>query len=278
MSEEELIATSLLVVSVKCGAVLIGAFDGDTLAGFVYSFPGERHRIRMHWSHMLGVRAGLRGAGVGQRLKLLQRDRVLGHGIELVEWTFDPLQPMNAHFNFTKLGVVASEYLENAYGETNSPLHGTAPTDRFVAQWWLRSDTVERLAWAFEHGHPFDPAPAEAPGTSDAPLLNPPRYEDGWWHCDEPAAGVPAGSVQLRIAVPPRFADMLGQAPALALRWRLTTRHLFQQAFAAGFQARAARAFSTTDANAALSCTARSASTRRSRPISALRSPAISLL
>ena len=33
--------------------------------------------------------------------------------IDLVEWTYDPLQAVNAHFNFARLGVVVEEYEEN---------------------------------------------------------------------------------------------------------------------------------------------------------------------
>ena len=65
-------------------------------------------------------------------------------GIDLIEWTYDPLQALNAHLNFAKLGVVVEEYEENIYGESSSPLHRGTPTDRFVAEWRLREPHVER--------------------------------------------------------------------------------------------------------------------------------------
>ena len=51
---------------------------------------------------------GLRGGadGAGQALKLLQRERALAMDLDLIEWTYDPMQAMNAHLNFAKLGVV----------------------------------------------------------------------------------------------------------------------------------------------------------------------------
>ena len=61
-----------------------------------------------------------------------------------IEWTYDPLQALNAHLNFTKLGVVVEEYEENIYGESSSPLHSGSPTDRFVAEWRLNAPHVER--------------------------------------------------------------------------------------------------------------------------------------
>ncbi len=98
----------------------------------------------MQWSHMLGVAPTARDSGLGTRLKLAQRDAAIAMDLELIEWTFDPLQALNAHFNFAKLGVVAQEYEENAYGESSSPLHRGAPTDRFVAEWRITAAHVER--------------------------------------------------------------------------------------------------------------------------------------
>ena len=57
------------------------------------------------WSHMLGVADDYRNAGLGRRLKLAQRLRALDLGCDLMEWTFDPLQAINAHLNFARLGV-----------------------------------------------------------------------------------------------------------------------------------------------------------------------------
>ena len=94
---------------------------------------------------MAGVVDEYRSAGLGRTLKLLQRDRTLAMGLDLIEWTYDPLQAMNAHLNFAKLGVVAEEYAENIYGTSSSPLHQGNPTDRFVAEWWIR-DAARRAA------------------------------------------------------------------------------------------------------------------------------------
>ena len=73
--------------------------------------------------------------GLGYRLKLEQRARALARGYELIEWTFDPMQAMNAHFNFAKLGGVVEEYAVNFYGESTSALHRGTPTDRIVLSW-----------------------------------------------------------------------------------------------------------------------------------------------
>ena len=126
-----------LVAAKEAGGVLIGAFDGDTLVGFVYGFPSFEHGKAAHHSHMLAVKPAYRNLDLGRRLKLAQRDRVKAQGIELISWTFDPLQSLNAHFNFNKLGVIADRYLPDFYGEdAASFLHQTG-TDRLWVSWFI---------------------------------------------------------------------------------------------------------------------------------------------
>jgi len=74
-----------------------------------------------------GVLPAWRNAGIGRRLKLRQREEALERGIELIEWTFDPLELKNAFFNLERLGAVVRQYSENQYGVTDSPLHGGLP-------------------------------------------------------------------------------------------------------------------------------------------------------
>jgi predicted GNAT superfamily acetyltransferase len=140
---DDVVPVSILAVSVHSGGILIGAFDGDRMVGFVYSLPGIKDGKATQWSHMAGVVDSHRSAGVGYQLKLLQRERALSAGLDLVQWTYDPLQALNAHLNFSKLGVVVAEYAENIYGLSTSPLHAGLPTDRFVADWWIRRPHVD---------------------------------------------------------------------------------------------------------------------------------------
>ena len=85
-----------------------------------------------------------RNTGVGRHLKLEQRLWALNRDVELIEWTFDPLQIKNAFFNIERLGVIVRRYVHNQYG-TSSRLHGGLPTDRFVPEWWIRSPRVEAM-------------------------------------------------------------------------------------------------------------------------------------
>ncbi len=94
---------------------------------------------------MLAVRKDYRNAGLGRRMKLMQREDALARGIELIEWTFDPLEIKNAYLNIEKLGAIARRYNINQYGITTSPLQGGLPSDRLIAEWWLKSQRVETL-------------------------------------------------------------------------------------------------------------------------------------
>jgi predicted GNAT superfamily acetyltransferase len=94
---------------------------------------------------MLAVREEYRNGGLGRRMKLFQREDALRRGFELIEWTFDPLEIKNAYLNIEKLGAIARRYQVNQYGITSSPLQGGLPSDRLVAEWWLKSTRVESL-------------------------------------------------------------------------------------------------------------------------------------
>ena len=204
---DEVVPVPILTVSVKRGGILIGAFDDERMIGFVYSLPGIRKGRPTQWSHMLGVVEDYRADGIGHRLKLMQRDRALAMGLDLIEWTFDPMQALNAHLNFAKLGVVVEEYEENVYGESTSPLHKGNPTDRFIAEWWIR-----------------EPRPPN--DWSEAPTLN-----------HGTAVTLDRRDARVVVEIPTGFTEMLLAAPDLALEWRMATRELFTVYFSRGYRA-----------------------------------------
>jgi predicted GNAT superfamily acetyltransferase len=245
----DLVPVPIMAVTVKRGAVMIGAYDGDRLAGFVYSFPAlrrEDHHNRegakargredlgmevprpSHWSHMLGVHPDFRGAGLGRELKLAQRQRVLALGLDLIEWTYDPLQALNAHLNIVTLGAVVEEYEENVYGESASPLHGGLPTDRFVCQWWIRRPHVERRL------RRVGEIAVVSHEVAAAPVANETVVDGGWLDCRR----ADLGRTEPRIAVdiPVDFTGMLAADLARARRWRFHVREIFTRYFRAGYR------------------------------------------
>lgn len=156
-TDAELVPLRMFVVADKVGGQVMGAFEGNTMVGFALSVPGTRSgHIYLH-SHMLAVRKDHRNSGLGRQLKMVQREEALARGIELIEWTFDPLEIKNAHLNIERLGAIARRYHVNQYGVTSSPLQGGLPSDRLVAEWWLKSKRVESILHSTpkpRHGKP----------------------------------------------------------------------------------------------------------------------------
>ena len=227
---EDVVPPPVLIVSIKRGGILLGAFDeAGQMQGFVYSIPAIKHGRLTQWSHMLGVVPAARDAGLGATLKLAQRDAALAMGIDLIEWTYDPLQAMNAHLNFAKLGVVVEEYEENIYGESSSVLHRGTPTDRFVAEWLLRAPHVERRIGAIGKPTVRDTSVTAAPVVNPSPLA-------GEWLSPGPA-DLSMSDRRVLVEIPVGFAEMQQRDPGRALEWRLATRAIFQAYFGRGYRA-----------------------------------------
>jgi chorismate synthase len=190
-----------LIAAKAAGGVLLGAFDGQVLVGFVYGFVAEEDGEMAHHSHMLAVKHAYRNFNLGYKLKLAQREEVLAQGINLITWTFDPLQSLNAYFNFTKLGVISDRYVINFYGEeAASFLHQTG-TDRFWVKWLLTSDRVVQR-------------------------LNSPKQ----------VLENPAGKILIEI--PGNINALVKENPEAALEWRQRTRKAFTDAIEAGYVVR----------------------------------------
>src|SRR5262249_51254977 len=170
-----------------------------------------------------------RSAGVGRELKLLQRERALTMGLDLIEWTYDPMQAMNAHLNFAKLGVVVEEYEENVYGESASPLHRGNPTDRFVAEWRVREPHVARRIAA---AGPFVITSSEL---ADAVAVNRIEASGGWF--ESVGVDLSLDGRRLLVHIPMGFTDMLVRNRELALAWRICTRAIFTTYFDRGYRA-----------------------------------------
>jgi len=142
----EVAPATTFVVAAHTGGQVIGAFAGDALVGFLLAVTGVRDGKPYLHSHMAGVKDGYRDQGIGRKLKLFQREEALQRGIGLVEWTFDPLEIRNAHFNLNRLGAICRKYLPNLYGVTSSPLHRGIRTDRLLAEWHLDDPRVVAAA------------------------------------------------------------------------------------------------------------------------------------
>ncbi len=225
--EIEVVPAGYLVAMHHYGGSCIGAFDGDRMIGFVCGFGGWDRGQPFHHSHMLAVLPEYRGRQIGENLKWAQRERVLEQGIELINWTFDPLQAPNANLNVNRLGSVARRYKVNLYGESKSPLHGGIPTDRFEAEWYLKSQRV----LAARAGRLDD-----WPTWESLPRANRTRLNSESLLACEPDLDLDLDVDAFLIEVPKTITDLMARDHDLALDWRHQTRKLFQEYFEKGYR------------------------------------------
>ena len=225
----ERVPATILRIAQETGGIASGAFDEtNRLLGFVFGMTGWVDRSPVHWSDMLAVSPEARNCGVGTALKLHQRDVLLARGVEIMRWTFDPLQARNGYLNLSRLGAVAREYARDYYEYSDSPLHAIIGTDRLIVTWELAS---ERVARRLDGREP-------PPGRDDVehlPLLNP-LLEEAPLECAHPH-GI-AGVAAVRIAVPTDINAIRTIDPERALRWRQRTRAPFEAALGKGFEVR----------------------------------------
>ncbi|MFQ5790547.1 MAG: GNAT family N-acetyltransferase [Acidobacteriota bacterium] len=222
----DIVPAAHLVAVHHYGGVCIGAFDGEVMVGFVFGFVGRDLERVFHHSHMLGVLPTYQRQGLGESLKWAQRQRVQAQGMDLINWTYDPLQAPNANLNINRLGAVVRKYMLNVYGESVSPLHGGIPTDRFEAEWWLQSP---RVLAAREGRRP------ERQGWEQLPRAN--RAFGGrgeFLSCGEDLQ-LEIDSDELLIEIPPAITPIMARDRELALDWRLKTRKIFQAYLGRGY-------------------------------------------
>ena len=227
--ERDIVPLNQFVAARYVGGSLIGAFDGKKLVGFVYGFYGHLGGHIVHHSHMLAVSPGYRRHNLGFRLKAAQRERVLADGItDRITWTFDPLQSLNAHFNFAKLGVVSDTYKVNVYGEHGASFLHQNGTDRLFVTWLINSPRVRDLM----SRDPSERAERVRPKSAVSRLLgcsNSGKPESYAATDESPAAVVVA------IDIPVDINSVEAADFNLARQWREKTRTVFSEAVAAGY-------------------------------------------
>ncbi len=236
-SEADIIPAHLMNSAVHSGGLVIGAYAGQALVGFVFGFPGfystpDGPRLK-HYSSILGVRPEWQGQGIGFSLKRAQWQMVRHQGIDRITWTFDPLLSRNGWLNITRLGAVSNTYLRDFYGQMQDTLNSGLPTDRFDVDWWVNSQRVNRRlsrrrrnALGVNHflsggAGMINPIEVEAPEPWDAGQI----------------AGIQLGAEQtfLLVEIPTDFQALKSTDFQQSARWRLQTRLVFEKLFKAGY-------------------------------------------
>jgi predicted GNAT superfamily acetyltransferase len=217
----------VMVTAHTNGGFAFGAFAGDRIVGFVLASPGLTAAGQVkQGSILMAVDPAWQNSGVGYRLKLAQREAALAQGLDLITWTFDPLASANSYLNLQKLGCVASRYFVDLYGTADRGLNAGLPTDRLLAEWWIRKPAVaDRLANGRIGTPPAAPVVDEV-----AP---------------DPRTGLPVlrrtdldrGEPFLLLEIPESIRDIKLADLGLAWEWRSGIREIFQHYFARGYRA-----------------------------------------
>ncbi|MBI3915114.1 MAG: hypothetical protein HY327_13125 [Chloroflexi bacterium] len=226
------VPANLLITIQKNGGLVLGAFDGVRVIGFVLSFLGSEARAgSMHLkqcSHMLAVLPAYQSRGIGLQLKFAQRARTLAQELDLITWTFDPLQALNAQLNLWRLGATARQYIADAYGEMSDGLNAGVTSDRFQVEWDLNSPRVKRAV------------EAEPPRAQWDALVQAGAREI--FSVEWDARGLPRVAAtraceeeMVLIEIPARITDLKAADLDLARDWRTQTRAVFADAFARGY-------------------------------------------
>ena len=205
----------------KNGGLVIGAFAGEEIVGFSYSFPGFTNGTTFLCSHMLGIHPDYQLMGIGKQLKDEQLKLAVEMGYELITWTFDPLESRNAYLNTTKLYGICGTYLENWYGEMDDGLNKGLPTDRFKIEWWISSERVEGK-WNPQilcYDRPFKVG--QSTKGNPTILLN--------------EKEILTDNEGIEIPIPKHYQLIKKNEPELALDWRMKIRTIFQTLFASGY-------------------------------------------
>lgn len=219
------ISGELLLVTAKHGGLVLGAFAGGRLAGFLYAFLGRRQGRLIHWSHIMAVESEFRDRGLGFRMKREHRRLALAQGIRLIAWTFDPLQSRNAGLNIHRLGAEVREYLPDCYGSFRSKIESGLPSDRFVAEWRLTSRRVrERLG-----GKPPAVAVAALPAANEI-------ERDARGFAVNRRLRLSLTAPRLLVEIPAETDRMRATDLELARRWRLEMRRVFRHYLRRGYR------------------------------------------
>ncbi len=222
---EPIPAHQTLTVS-KNGGIILGGYERGQLIGFVYSFPGFNGKSIYLCSHMLGIHPDYQGKGYGKLLKLAQKEAALSKGYQLMTWTFDPLESVNANLNISKLQAICRTYIEDCYGKMKDTLNAGLATDRFMVEWWLNHDHLNRrytkeeavtIVTVHEDEHGF-------------PVMD--AYET-----EEIIAGIKQllPTQPILVPIPTNFQKIKTEAHSLAINWRMKTRQLFNVLFLQGY-------------------------------------------
>jgi predicted GNAT superfamily acetyltransferase len=222
-SDAEPIDSDVLKALSLSGNYVSGAYANGLLIGGLVGWLGgdPGHDLHMH-SHILGVLPGDEAHGLGFRLKQHQRRWCLERGVNVMEWTTDPLVRRNAYFNLSKLGARAPEYLVNVYGAMHDGINAGEESDRLLIRWHLDSSEAEAAAMGRPVQIESEGKAVLSAGANGQPVLSPSR------------------APLVICEVPDDIVSIRRSDPALARRWRLALREALHGSMLSGYRIKGA--------------------------------------
>ena len=200
------------------GTSLVARVAG-ALAGFLIGFDkfiSTADPVRLE-SQILGVLPEYRKLRIGALLKQTQAQQALARGLQVINWTADPLQYPNAALNFGLLRAVAFDFYADYYPFRNEL--NRAPASRLGLTWQIDSQPVQD---ALRHL-----APATVLNVDQTPALV--RVNDGHATVD-----LTATAPTIAIEIPTHWTALQQQDFPLAMRWRAATDTLFTHYLGSG--------------------------------------------
>jgi predicted GNAT superfamily acetyltransferase len=238
--KNEVVPQHILLAITHDGGLALGAYYKEEMVAFTYGFVGLHkmgdQTLVKHCSHQLGVLPEYRDAGLGFKLKRAQWQLVRQQGLDLITWTYDPMETRNGNLNIAKLGAVCNSYLPDFYGELTDAMNAGVPSDRFSVDLWVNSDRVKtRLG-----GSPRRRLDLADFLAAEVPVLNTTQLnEDGLTapHQDELhlVEDVDKPPNMVLFEVPANFQSIKSANIDLAIEWRLYSRKVFQMLFEKGY-------------------------------------------
>ncbi|MEC5425689.1 GNAT family N-acetyltransferase [Virgibacillus sp. C22-A2] len=198
------------------GGIILGAFSEEKLIGFSYGFPGFDGVNTYLCSHMLGILPAYRKNGIGMKMKYKQAEIAEQIGYDMITWTFDPLESLNAYLNIHKLGAVGVRYNVDHYGPINDGLNKGMPTDRIVIEWRWKEKPHTKATMFNEDNVLLREGAGKKPVLTVKQKLD----SDGYF-----------------VAIPKTIQNLKEEDIELAKKWRYETRKVITALFSNDYQA-----------------------------------------
>ena len=207
---------------------LIARADGEPVA-FLFGFlkfggtplpPSWQGRLNDRCrleSQTMGVAPEQRGRRIAYTLKQLQARTARAQGIDIINWTADPLQYPNAALNFSSLRAVAYEFSPNLYDLHNDL--NQVPASRFSLTWLVGSERVAKTT-----DDPMRSGIVRLDAFAEVVRVN-----AGWQSVD-----LHVDAPMIAIEIPANWSQLQATNLTEAQAWRATTDQIFARYVGSG--------------------------------------------